>query len=58
MGPREDDPPMVRIPRDVIPSKRMNDLMSRYKMPSSYIYRSLGNGEYVSTSGPLEVVMC
>lgn len=41
-----------------MPAKRMHDLVSRYRIPPSYVYRILLNREYMSTSGPLEVSVC
>lgn len=39
-------------------AERMCDLVSRYRIPTGYVYRITSDGEYLYTRRPLEVSMC
>lgn len=58
MDPMKDDPPTVSIPRGIISIQRMHDLVSRYGISLSYMYRIPSDGKYISVPGPLKFSIC
>lgn len=45
VGLTEDDPPITEISQGIISSKRIGELVPRYKVPPDYICRILGDDE-------------
>lgn len=54
----KDDPPIVGLPQVIMSSKRMGELISRYKIPPKYVCRVPSDDQHISTPGPMEVVVC
>lgn len=58
VGLTKDDPFVVKIPRGITSSKRMDALVLRSGVPPDYVCRILGDEKYISSPSPLEVAIC
>lgn len=56
-GPTNEDPRLIEVNKGTITVEKMSELVSKYEVPSSYIYKIPIANEYVSTSGPLEITV-
>lgn len=54
--PSEVNPPEVSVPRGLISTSRMRKIITRYHILPNFVCRVLDSNEYISTSGPLEVI--
>lgn len=57
-GLANDDLPLIGVNRGIKTVERISELLSRYGVPSEYVYRISITNEYVSTLGLLKIGVC